>query len=66
MALAAAYGQMGHSEEASKAVRELLKVRPDFATIASPALQARYGSEFAQHFIDGLRKAGLQIGDASK
>jgi TolB-like protein/Flp pilus assembly protein TadD len=66
MALAAAYGQMGHSEEASKAVEELLKVRPDFAEIASPALQARYGSEFAQHFIDGLRKAGLQIGDASK
>jgi len=62
--LAAAYGQLGQRDEAGKAVQELLKLRPDVALVARPALETRFGPELAEHMIDGLRKAGLEIGDA--
>ena len=65
MALAAAYGQLGMPDEAGKALQELLKLRPDMATIARPALQIRFEPEFAEHLIDGLRKAGLEIAGAT-
>jgi TolB-like protein/Tfp pilus assembly protein PilF len=61
MVLAAAYGQLGQRDEAAKAVQELLKLRPDIAMIARPALQMRYAPELVEDFIDGLRKAGLEI-----
>jgi TolB-like protein/Tfp pilus assembly protein PilF len=64
--LAAAYGQLGQRDEASKAVQELLRLRPDIAKIARPALMMRFDPELVEHLIDGLRKAGLEIGDASK
>ena len=63
--LAAAYGQLGQRDEAGKAVQELLKLRPDVALIARPALGTRFGPELAEHMIEGLRKAGLEIADAS-
>ncbi|MFZ0795964.1 MAG: protein kinase [Candidatus Korobacteraceae bacterium] len=65
MALAVAYGQLGQRDEAAKAVRELLKLRPNIAIIARPALRMRFDPELAEHIIDGLRKAGLEIEDAS-
>ncbi|MGO9649098.1 MAG: protein kinase domain-containing protein [Terriglobales bacterium] len=61
MALAMAYGQLGQRDEAAKAVRELLKLRPDFAMIARPGLAMRYEPELVEHMIEGLRKAGLEI-----
>jgi tetratricopeptide (TPR) repeat protein len=65
MALAAAYGQLGQHDEAGKAVQELLRLRPDIVLIARPALRMRFDPELAEHMIDGLRKAGLDIPDAS-
>ena len=63
-ALAACYGQLGMREEAAKAVRELLKLRPNAALIMRPGLQVRFSdSELIEHTIEGLRKAGLEIPD---
>jgi TolB-like protein/Tfp pilus assembly protein PilF len=61
MALAVAYGQLGQRDEAGKAVQELLKLRPDIALIARPALGMSLDPELVEHVIDGLRKAGLEI-----
>ncbi len=61
MALAVAYGQLGQRDEAGKAVQELLKLRPNVAELARPALGMRFEPELVEHLIDGLRKAGLEI-----
>jgi hypothetical protein len=65
MAPAAAYGQLGRREAAGKAVQERFKLKPNIALIARPALQMRFDGELVEHLIDGLRKAGLEIGAAS-
>ena len=62
LVLAAAYGQLGQHDEARKAVQELLKLRPDIALIARPALGMSFDPELVEHLIEGLRKAGLEIG----
>jgi serine/threonine protein kinase/tetratricopeptide (TPR) repeat protein len=61
LALATAYGQLGEREAASSAVRDLLAVRPDYATNAREELLHRWHPEFVEHLIDGLRKAGLEV-----
>ncbi len=61
LALATAYGQLGEREAASDAVRELLAVRPDYATNAREELTNRWRPEFVELLVDGLRKAGLEI-----
>jgi TolB-like protein/tetratricopeptide (TPR) repeat protein len=61
LALAAAYGQLGEREAASSAVRDLLAVRPDYATNAREELLHRWYPEFVELLADGLRKAGLEI-----
>jgi TolB-like protein len=66
MALAAAYGQLGQADEATKAVQELRKLQPDIARIARPALGISLDPELVEHMIDGLRKAGLDIPDEGK
>jgi tetratricopeptide (TPR) repeat protein len=63
LALAVAYGQLGKSDEASKAVQELLRLMPDFSRLARPGLEMRFDPELVEHLIEGLRKAGLEIGD---
>ncbi len=60
MALAAAYGQLGELDAASKAVRELLTLLPSFAAIARPVLAVWLDPELVDHYVDGLRKAGLE------
>ena len=65
MALAVSYGQLGQRDEAAQAVQELVKLRPNIAILARPALRMRFDPELAEHMIDGLRKAGLEIPDAS-
>ena len=59
--LAATYGQLGESIVAGNAVRELLKIRPDFAVIARDELKKWYDDELTEHLIEGLRKAGLDV-----
>jgi TolB-like protein/cytochrome c-type biogenesis protein CcmH/NrfG len=58
---AAAYGQLGMREEARKSLQELLAIRPDFAKAAREEVGRWNDSEFVEHMIDGLRKAGLNV-----
>jgi adenylate cyclase len=58
---AAAFGQLGETEPASKAVSELLLIRPDFAVTARGEIGKYFDPELLDHFIDGLRKAGLEV-----
>ena len=60
-AAAAAYGQLGEADAAGKALQELLKLRPDFATIARQLSEKWWNPEYVEHLIDGWRKAGLEI-----
>ncbi len=62
-AIAAAAGQLGDHEAAGKAVRDLLKLRPDFCTTIHNELKKWFDAEFRERLVDGLRKAGLEIAD---
>ncbi|HWJ18403.1 MAG TPA: TIR domain-containing protein [Geobacterales bacterium] len=65
MVLAATYGQLGERGAAEKAVQDLLKLRPDFASIARGLLGQWWTSEYVEKLIDGWRKAGLEIAPAN-
>src|SRR5438552_3661399 len=60
-AMAAAYGQLGERDAAGKALRDLLKVRPDFAATVRKDIEKWWEPEYVERMIDGLRKAGLEI-----
>src|SRR6185503_16778618 len=60
---AAVYGQLGQCEAASKALEELLALKPDFANTSRAELGKWLRQELVEHVIDGLRKAGLEIAD---
>jgi hypothetical protein len=62
IALAAVHGQLGQVHPAAKALRALLTIKPDFAAVARDELSKWWEPELVQHLIDGLRKAGLEIG----
>ena len=59
VALAASYGQAGEMQQAAKALRALLTIRPDFAAVARQELGKWWQPQLVEHLIDGLRKAGL-------
>jgi serine/threonine protein kinase/tetratricopeptide (TPR) repeat protein len=61
-ALAIAYGQLGETEAAAKAVRELLALRPEFREVAREELGKWWDAELSEHLIEGLRKAGMEVG----
>ncbi len=65
-ARAAALGQLGEVEAGQKAVKELLALRPDFATAVRYEYAKWYDPEDIEHLVDGLRKAGLEIADEPK
>jgi TolB-like protein len=58
---AAALGQLGEREAAAKAVRDLLRVRPDFAATARADIEKWWEPEYVESIIDGWRKAGLEV-----
>jgi hypothetical protein len=60
-AMAAAYGQLGEHDAADKALRDLLKLRPDFADTIRKDVEKWWEPDYGKHLIDGLRKAGLEI-----
>ena len=60
-ARAAALGQLGQREAAEKELRELLALRPDFATTVRREYAKWHDSDTVEHMIEGLRKAGLEI-----
>ena len=57
--LAAVYGQLGEHEAATRCLRELLALEPQFAQEARTELGKFLDPELVEHVIDGLRKAGL-------
>ena len=59
VALAASYAQVGEVQQAAKALRALLTIRPDFAAVARQELEKWWQPQLVEHLIDGLRKAGL-------
>jgi tetratricopeptide (TPR) repeat protein len=63
-ALAAAYGQLGEWEPARNALRELLVIRPNFATTPREELEKWHDAALIDHLLEGLRKAGLKIDEA--
>ena len=64
LALGAAYGQLSEQEAARKAVQELLALRPDFPSVAYEELGKWWDAALIEHILDGLRKAGLEIGSS--
>ena len=62
LALAVAYGQLGDRDLAGRALRQLLALRPNFATKARAELAKWWDPELTEHVIDGLRKAGMDEG----
>jgi len=60
-ALATVLGQLGEREAARNALRELLALRPDFATTAREELGKWWDPELVEHLIEGLSKAGLEM-----
>ena len=60
-AMAAAYGQLGQRDSAAKAVRDLLKIRPEFAVKIRQDLDKWWESGYVEHLVEGWRKAGLEI-----
>ena len=60
VACAAAFGQLGETRPARKALAELLAIRPEFATAGREELGKWFEPDLAEHFLDGLRKAGLE------
>ena len=65
VALAAAHGQLGEREAGGKSIRELLTLAPGFATSARADLGKWLDPELVEQLVDGLRKAGLEIGPAN-
>jgi TolB-like protein len=63
---AAAYGQLGEHEAARKAVAELLAIRPGFGSTVREEFGKWYDPELVEHFVDGLRKAGLDVPPAAR
>lgn len=59
--VAAAYGQLGETEAAAKAVEAMLALRPDSAGIARAEMDKVFDSSFTAALLDGLRKASLEI-----
>ena len=47
-------------------MRDLLALRPDFATAAREEYAKWYDDEHVEQVIEGLRKAGLDIPEESK
>jgi TolB-like protein len=61
MFLTAVYGQLGDTAAASKAKRELLRVRPDFAATGRADVEKWWDSGFVAQLAEGWRKAGLEM-----
>ena len=60
--IAAAHGQLGELDAARAALLQLLAMKPEFAATAREEIEKWFGAgELVEHFLDGLRKAGLKI-----
>jgi TolB-like protein/Tfp pilus assembly protein PilF len=64
MFIAAAAGQLGDSETGAKAVADLVKFRPELPALMPSQVAKIWNPEYAERFLEGLRKAGLEIPEA--
>jgi TolB-like protein/cytochrome c-type biogenesis protein CcmH/NrfG len=64
MMIAAAYGQLGDTEGGAKAVADLLKFRPELPAIMRKQVAKVWNPEYGDRFLEGLRKAGIEIPEA--
>jgi adenylate cyclase len=58
-AIASTCGQLGERGAATRALQDLLKVRPDFAASVRKDIEKWWEPEYVDRLIDGWRKAGL-------
>ena len=64
--LAAAYGQLGLTDQARASAATLVSLYPEFETVAREQFSKRLASgELVERLIFGLRKAGLNIPDGA-
>ena len=61
--LAMCYAQLGRMEEARKALRDMLSLKPNYAEVARELHGRWIQPDLVEQLMDGLRKAGLEIGD---
>jgi TolB-like protein len=61
MFLTAIHGHLGDTAAASKALRDLLRVRPDFAATGRADVEKWFEPGFVEQLAAGWRKAGLAI-----
>jgi TolB-like protein/Tfp pilus assembly protein PilF len=61
--LAICYAQLGQMEEARKALRDMLALKPNYAQVARELHGRWIEPDLVEQLMDGLRKAGLEIGD---
>jgi TolB-like protein/tetratricopeptide (TPR) repeat protein len=61
MFLTAIYGQLGDTAAASKAIKELLRVRPGFAATGRADVEKWWDPGFVEQLVFGWRKAGLAM-----
>jgi tetratricopeptide (TPR) repeat protein len=61
LTLAAAYGHLGELESARNALADLLAIRPEFGRQARAELGKWFLPDLVEQWIDGLRKAGLDV-----
>ena len=64
IALAVTNAQLERTEAARKHVENLLELVPDYAGTARSDLSKWYGEELVEHLLEGLAKAGLDVGVA--
>jgi len=61
MFMATACGQLGDVDNGAKAAAELLKFRPELPALMRKQVTKIWNSEYGERFLEGLRKAGLEI-----
>jgi serine/threonine protein kinase len=61
LALAVTYAELGELELARNAARELVALRPEFATGGREVCLQWWQPELVEQLMDGLRKAGVEV-----
>jgi TolB-like protein/class 3 adenylate cyclase len=61
--LAMCYAQLGRMREARKALRDMLALKPNYAEVARELHGRWIPPDLVEQLMDGLRKAGLKIGE---
>jgi len=59
--LAICYAQLGQMEEARRALRDMLALKPNYAQVARELHGRWIEPDLVEQLMDGLRKAGLEI-----